>query len=83
MGAHLMVLVDLAVLVCRRHLGLHQLSNRSCTRRMTAHLRRQFPQRAYVGIEVEVNQRIVLAAGRPWAALRRALIESFRNAGEP
>jgi predicted N-formylglutamate amidohydrolase len=50
---------------------------------MTAHLRRRFPHRAYVGIELEINQGIVLAAGRPWSALRRVLIESFRNAGEP
>ena len=29
---------------------------------------------AYVGIELEINQRIVLAGGRPWTALRAASI---------
>jgi predicted N-formylglutamate amidohydrolase len=47
---------------------------------LTAHLRLRFPQDAYVGIELEVNQSIVFAAGRPWAALRRALINSLRIA---
>jgi len=47
---------------------------------LTSHLRRRFPQRAYVGIELEVNQRIVFAAGRRWKALRRALIDSLRMA---
>jgi predicted N-formylglutamate amidohydrolase len=47
---------------------------------LTAHLRRSFAAAAYVGIELEVNQRIVLAAGRPWTALRRALVESLRTA---
>jgi predicted N-formylglutamate amidohydrolase len=55
---------------------------------LTAHLRARFPQGAYVGIEVEINQAIVFAAGRPWAALRATLIESLRMAchadtGEP
>jgi predicted N-formylglutamate amidohydrolase len=50
---------------------------------LTACLRRYFPQAAYVGIELEVNQRIVLAAGRPWAALRRTLIDSLRLACGP
>jgi predicted N-formylglutamate amidohydrolase len=48
---------------------------------LTAHLRRRFPSRLYVGIELEVNQRIVLAAGRRWAQLRAALIGSLRTAG--
>ncbi len=47
---------------------------------LTAWLRRQFPPAAYVGVELEVNQRIVLAAGRPWAALRSTLIDSLRIA---
>jgi predicted N-formylglutamate amidohydrolase len=47
---------------------------------LTAHLRRSFSPEAYVGVELEVNQRIVLAAGRPWTALRRALIVSLRAA---
>jgi predicted N-formylglutamate amidohydrolase len=47
---------------------------------LTSHLRRRFPQASYVGIELEVNQAIVLAAGRRWTALRRTLIDSFRAA---
>lgn len=44
---------------------------------LTSHLRLRFPARAYVGIELEVNQKIVLEGGRPWAALRAALIDSL------
>lgn len=48
---------------------------------LTSHLRLRFPPSAYVGIELEVNQRIVLAAGRRWTVLRRVLIDSLRTAG--
>ena len=34
----------------------------------------------YVGIELEVNQGIVIAAGRRWTALRRMLIDTLRTA---
>jgi predicted N-formylglutamate amidohydrolase len=47
---------------------------------LTAHLRLCFPSKAYVGIELEINQRIVLAAGRRWTMLRRALVDSLRVA---
>jgi len=47
---------------------------------LTSHLRLRFPRSAYVGIELEVNQGIVLAAGRRWSALRGALIDSLRTA---
>jgi hypothetical protein len=47
---------------------------------LTSHLRLRFPQRAYVGIELEVNQRIVFARGRGWKTLRRRLIDSLRMA---
>jgi predicted N-formylglutamate amidohydrolase len=55
---------------------------------LTAHLRGRFPQDGYVGIELEINQAIVFAAGRPWTALRSILIDSLRMAcnadtGEP
>jgi len=52
---------------------------------LTSHLRRRFPDSAYAGIELEINQGIVAAAGRRWTALRRALIASLRTAatGEP
>jgi predicted N-formylglutamate amidohydrolase len=47
---------------------------------LTAHLRRRFPPEAYVGVELEINQRIVLAARRPWAALRATLVDSLQSA---
>ena len=47
---------------------------------LTSHLRLHFPPSAYCGIELEVNQRIVLAADRRWTALRRVLIDSLRTA---
>ena len=47
---------------------------------LTSYLRQRFPPSAYVGIELEVNQSIVLAAGRRWVALRSALIDSLRTA---
>ena len=47
---------------------------------VTSHLRLRFPPGDYVGIELEVNQRIVLAAGRPWTRLRSVLIDSLRAA---
>ncbi|WP_424751762.1 N-formylglutamate amidohydrolase [Mycobacterium sp.] len=47
---------------------------------LTSHLRLCFGQSDYVGIELEVNQGIVLAAGRRWTALQRWLIDSLRTA---
>jgi predicted N-formylglutamate amidohydrolase len=47
---------------------------------LTAHLRLRFPSDAYVGIELEINQSIVLAAGRRWTALRAVLVDSLRTA---
>jgi predicted N-formylglutamate amidohydrolase len=47
---------------------------------LTSHLRRRFPPAAYVGVELEVNQRIVAAGDRPWTTLRTALIDSLRAA---
>jgi predicted N-formylglutamate amidohydrolase len=47
---------------------------------LTSHLRLRFPHGAYVGIELEVNQSIVFAAGRRWTALRRVMIDSLRTA---
>ncbi len=47
---------------------------------LTSYLRRNFPPRAYVGIELEVNQSIVLAAGQSWTTLRSVLIDSLRSA---
>ena len=47
---------------------------------VTSHLRRRYPPDAYVGIELEINQSIVFAAGRRWKALRSVLIDSLRVA---
>jgi predicted N-formylglutamate amidohydrolase len=47
---------------------------------LTSYLRLRFPRRAYVGIELELNQDIVLRAGRRWTALRRLLVASLRAA---
>jgi predicted N-formylglutamate amidohydrolase len=47
---------------------------------LTSHLRRRFPRSAYIGIELEINQAIVFAAGGRWMALRSELIDSLRTA---
>jgi len=47
---------------------------------LTSRLRLRFPPDAYVGIELEVNQRCIHAAGRRWTALRGVLIDSLRAA---
>ncbi len=44
---------------------------------LTAHMRRCFAAHVYVGIELEVNQSIVFAAGRRWVALRAMLTQSL------
>lgn len=47
---------------------------------LTATLRRRFPAGAYVGIELEINQKHVLHGGRRWRALRALVIEALRQA---
>jgi predicted N-formylglutamate amidohydrolase len=47
---------------------------------LTSYLRLRFPRRAYVGIELELNQDIVLGSRRRWTALRRLLVASLRAA---
>ena len=47
---------------------------------LTSYLRLRFPPAAYVGVELEVNQKIVFAAGRRWTALRGVLVDSLRAA---
>jgi predicted N-formylglutamate amidohydrolase len=42
---------------------------------LTAWLRKRHPDDAYVGIELEVNQRFVAEGGAPWDRLRTTLIE--------
>lgn len=47
---------------------------------LVTHLRRCVASDAYVGVELEVNQQVVLQAGRAWTALQAGLIESLRVA---
>lgn len=44
----------------------------------TTYLRSQYPPTAYIGVEIEVNQAIVVGPPRRWVELRRAIIESLR-----
>ncbi|GAB3549581.1 N-formylglutamate amidohydrolase [Noviherbaspirillum agri] len=46
----------------------------------TVYLRRRFPPHAYLGIELEVNQKHVLARGDHWRQVRNAIIEAFHDA---
>lgn len=46
----------------------------------TAYLRRRFPPAAYLGIELEINQKHVLAGERRWRALRSQVIEAVIRA---
>jgi predicted N-formylglutamate amidohydrolase len=45
---------------------------------LTSHLRKRFTESQYVGIELEINQRLVAAGARQWTGLRCALVDSFR-----
>lgn len=47
---------------------------------VTAALRRRHPERDYVGVEIEVNQRYPLAGGAAWRVLQRLLVETFAEA---
>jgi predicted N-formylglutamate amidohydrolase len=47
---------------------------------LTTWFRRHLPPDAYVGIELEVNQKHVFMAGRQWTAMRRLIIKSLRSA---
>jgi len=47
---------------------------------LTSYLRQRFPSDAYVGIELEVNQGIVLTGGPRWAALRGLLTDTLHTA---
>ncbi len=46
---------------------------------LTSHLRRCFPPGAYIGVELEINQKHVTRE-RAWRELRASLIEALRNA---
>jgi len=44
---------------------------------LTNYLRKRFSPDAYVGVELEVNQKIVLAGRRRWTAVRSMLIDTL------
>lgn len=45
-----------------------------------AYLRRRFPAEDYIGVELELNQKHVIAGGRGWGMLRELVIETLRQA---
>ena len=45
-----------------------------------AYLRKRFPLTDYVGLELEVNQALVLGGSAAWSRLRASLIASLLNA---
>lgn len=47
---------------------------------LTAYLRRRFPAEAYIGIELEINQKHVSNGGHKWHVLRERVIEAFGQA---
>ena len=47
---------------------------------LTAYLRRRFDAHAYVGIELEVNQKHVFLGGRHWAGMRRLVVAALAAA---
>jgi predicted N-formylglutamate amidohydrolase len=47
---------------------------------LTSYLRTRFGPAAYVGVELEINQRIVAAGAPQFPALRRVLVASLRSA---
>lgn len=47
---------------------------------LTAWFRRRLGPETYVGIELEVNQKLVFGAGRQWSALRQLIVASLREA---
>jgi predicted N-formylglutamate amidohydrolase len=46
----------------------------------TAHLRRQFAEGTYAGIELEINQQQVLQGGHGWRRLRKAIVAALQEA---
>jgi hypothetical protein len=46
---------------------------------LTAWLRKRHPDETYVGIELEVNQRLVERGGAPWDELRATLVDSLAS----
>ena len=55
---------------------------RGCSDGLTAALRKRYPDAAYAGIELEVNQRFVEQRGAPWDRLKAMLVDSLKEALE-
>lgn len=69
--------------LARRQPGLRVRRNypyRGASDGFTAYLRRHFAGDRYLGIELEVSQRLVVGSRRAWQSLRRALVEGLRDA---
>jgi len=47
---------------------------------LTSWFRRQLPENAYVGIELEINQKYIFSVEQDWFALRQTIIETLRVA---
>jgi len=47
---------------------------------LTAWFRQRLPPSGYVGIELEINQKHIFRAGRPWTELRKVIVESLCRA---
>jgi predicted N-formylglutamate amidohydrolase len=47
---------------------------------LTAWFRRHLPPDAYVGIELEINQKHIVTPSRRWTALRQVIVDSLRRA---
>ncbi|MGE5386855.1 MAG: N-formylglutamate amidohydrolase [Betaproteobacteria bacterium] len=62
-------------LTVRRNFPYRGKSDGFCT-----YLRRQHPEERYIGIELEVNQKHVIANGPSWPALRRTVVASLLEA---
>jgi predicted N-formylglutamate amidohydrolase len=58
----------------------HNYPYRGAADGLTTDLRRRFGARAYIGIELEVNQKFPKSRAAAWGAVRRALIASFAEA---
>ncbi len=46
---------------------------------LTTYLRRQFPAEAYLGIELEINQKHVSGSGQRWQALRHLVLKALHD----
>ena len=46
---------------------------------LTTYLRRGYARKGYIGVEIEVNQKHVLAGGGEWRRLRKVLVQSLAD----